>query len=1063
MKRRRVVAFLMALAATGLNVPMTLPDSNSLVAYANDSVQGISISSQPEDYQGPEGGKPTFSVVATGGETLHYQWQYSSNGGGRWSSFSVSSRPTAATPNFTLKVDNRFDGWLFRCKVTDDNGNEAYSDTSSISIVSPITLTNPESTTITPTSSATFIVTATGTGDLTYDWESSVDNGTTWSAISGANAATLTVAGSDAVNGTQYRCTVSDAYGQSKTSEPATLTVESASNQCGDNLTYTYKNGTLTISGEGEMWSYTDAESSPFHELDIDTLVIEDGVTVIGTHAFEGNNIQTVVLPESVFSIRHKAFWGNDNLDITIENIGCGIYDKSLPDNATVRGYSNSSAYHSSQGENQTFINLDDDSAFNASTNKIVLTVGDTYQIEAAGSNLRYYSFNPDIVTVDNNGLVSAVAVDEYDRDAKVMVYDKAGRSTVYYFAVVDEKTAPDYSWRYTIISPACWEQTVFVPFWGERISLNEDIAHIVDWDYASPTGTFGTAPIISADDRGNAYIFYYTYDADIRPIKADETYTEETYQITEDWQNAFYKPYYSYTAEEDTRVYFKAYGEYDLDVAVYDTPGGKEIAGDWDGGRAEVSFDVAAGQTVYIHPTASQNQAFTYTMNLSASAIDTVEMIDNETYTINPDTAGDLTTFAFTAPEAGTYLIEGKSNKQFYYQIANNTDFTNVEYDEYGYQLTNSANWSETVYSFSNSILPYYAWINAGETVYIRGWFDEDAGSDALISLRAHAVTAPDTELIVNDEENPNVLSLNPDDFDCRTLVGKEGVFYVITTDSTDVDIIVWDKDWNVLGFEHAVINGGYHFMISCEENQIYHVMAIPLNASDNYGTVNVCVVSDEPQTIPADSQVTIIPSTVLGYNILSFTAPADGRYLIATDSTCYYCYDYANDKDMNDLRCGTLYRNDPDRTKNYYDTLSKDQTVYLRFSVLDGFDSEDLDIHIRISQVPEAEVLMNDMNNSATISINPLDNQRVVFIPAQSGTYYFTADGRATDSAFIFTAFDVDNENETWIMDDWSGSNYSGNNGFAAVGGRTYMFCVEPATHEWNGEVEVTFANVK
>ncbi len=998
---KRAIAFLIALSVLGANTPMSLCNTTGIVAFAGDSTQtAISISKQPESVICQVGDSLTFNIQASG-SNLKYQWQYQFPGK-NWTNWSNASAKTNTLNANALAV---YDGLKVRCSINDGNGNTATSEEATITIIAPLTSSNPSDITISNDSKASFYVTATGTGDLTYLWESSVD-GNTWTAVPDSNSATLTVDGATAVSGTQYRCTVSDAYGQSKTSEPATLTIET-NNQCGDNLTYEYEDGTLTISGEGEMWSYTDAESSPFHDLDIDTLIIEDGVSVIGAHAFEDNNIQTVTLPESVFSIRYKAFWGNDNLDITIENIGCGIYDKSLPDNATVHGYSNSSAFHSSQGANQTFICLDDESAFDAQTNKIVLTVGDTYQIEAQGSKLRYYSFNSDIVTVDSNGLVTAVGIDGDDRDAKVMVYDKSGRSTVYYFAVVDEKTAPDYGWRYTIISPSSWDKSPFVPFWGQRVSLNEDVAEIVSWDHAQATGTFGTAPIISADDRGNAYIFYYTYDADIRPIKADETYREETYEINDDWQNAFYKPYYSYTAEEDTRVYFKAYGSEDLDVAVYSELGADPITSDYDGGRAEVSFDVKAGETVYIQPTSGQNQAFTYTMKLSTNAIETVAMTDNETYTITPDTAGDLTTLSFTAPADGHYLIEGKSNTAFYYQLANNIDFTtNVEFDENGIQLASPSTWSHETWSGDSSILPYYVWLNAGETVYIRGYFDGETTSDDSISFRVHAVTPVDTALTLNDMTNPNVISLNPDDYDRRTIEGKAEAQYIISTDSTDSHVIVWDKDWNEIGLDNEWNETGCTYFFNCDEDQTYHVLVIPTKASDSYGPVNVWVWENTDQEIDIN-----LWDTYSFYNSrrapvnYTFTAPMTGYYYLYSEYTGATSYVYTDenglaheesfdptfsmyiyDNDYNTLHSFSLTPGMSEKESAFY--LEEGQTVKINFYQYELRGSDHIDFSLNWAKPGFIDV--------DRVQDNAIDANSTVwyeFTAPANGTYLFTA----------------------------------------------------------------------
>lgn len=58
-----------------------------------------------------------------------------------------------------------------------------------------------------------------------------------------------------------------------------------SSGTCGDNLTWTFdSDGTLTISGTGEMGSYT-SSSMPWykHIYDITSIVIEDGVTSISS------------------------------------------------------------------------------------------------------------------------------------------------------------------------------------------------------------------------------------------------------------------------------------------------------------------------------------------------------------------------------------------------------------------------------------------------------------------------------------------------------------------------------------------------------------------------------------------------------------------------------------------------------------------------------------------------------------------------------------------------------------------------------------------------------------
>ena len=80
------------------------------------------------------------------------------------------------------------------------------------------------------------------------------------------------------------------------------------SGTCGDNLTWTLKDGTLTISGEGEMEFEDMAPWSD--ELDsIVNVVIEDGVTSIEQYTFEDCDLlASVTIPDSVQSIGACAF-----------------------------------------------------------------------------------------------------------------------------------------------------------------------------------------------------------------------------------------------------------------------------------------------------------------------------------------------------------------------------------------------------------------------------------------------------------------------------------------------------------------------------------------------------------------------------------------------------------------------------------------------------------------------------------------------------------------------------------------------------------------------------------
>jgi len=86
---------------------------------------------------------------------------------------------------------------------------------------------------------------------------------------------------------------------------------EVASGQCGDNLTWTLENGTLTISGTGDMWDYT-RNGAPWYDYrnDIGKLLLNEGITKIGEYSFFNCKkiFGVLVIPTGVQCIGKSAF-----------------------------------------------------------------------------------------------------------------------------------------------------------------------------------------------------------------------------------------------------------------------------------------------------------------------------------------------------------------------------------------------------------------------------------------------------------------------------------------------------------------------------------------------------------------------------------------------------------------------------------------------------------------------------------------------------------------------------------------------------------------------------------
>ena len=118
-----------------------------------------------------------------------------------------------------------------------------------------------------------------------------------------------------------------------------------ASGTCGKNLTWVLDDeGTLTISGTGEMWDFEEYAEIPWRDFctEISSVEVESGVTsigdrafsdfyvlrsmelpdtlrTIGTHAFEScTDLETITIPEGVESISAYAIWCCENLQSII-------------------------------------------------------------------------------------------------------------------------------------------------------------------------------------------------------------------------------------------------------------------------------------------------------------------------------------------------------------------------------------------------------------------------------------------------------------------------------------------------------------------------------------------------------------------------------------------------------------------------------------------------------------------------------------------------------------------------------------------------------------------------
>ena len=107
-----------------------------------------------------------------------------------------------------------------------------------------------------------------------------------------------------------------------------------AGGTCGDGVYWRFEDGTLTIYGSGAMYNYGYSSPVPWENLrgDITDIVVEEGVTSIGSSAFEDcDSPTTVTIPDSVTSIGSSAFDGCRSLtSVTIPKSVTSIGDSAF-------------------------------------------------------------------------------------------------------------------------------------------------------------------------------------------------------------------------------------------------------------------------------------------------------------------------------------------------------------------------------------------------------------------------------------------------------------------------------------------------------------------------------------------------------------------------------------------------------------------------------------------------------------------------------------------------------------------------------------------------------------
>ena len=172
----------------------------------------LSVTVTPTEIEATATQTVTFkatAVNATG--TVSYQWEYSSDNGSTWANSGISGNKT---DTLSFKATNARLPYLYRCRVTCGTATAVSEAVHFVRPAAALSVTvTPTEIEATATQTVTFKATAVNaSGTVSYQWEYSSDNGSTWanSGISGNTTDTLSFKATNARLSMLYRCRVTE-------------------------------------------------------------------------------------------------------------------------------------------------------------------------------------------------------------------------------------------------------------------------------------------------------------------------------------------------------------------------------------------------------------------------------------------------------------------------------------------------------------------------------------------------------------------------------------------------------------------------------------------------------------------------------------------------------------------------------------------------------------------------------------------------------------------------------------------------------------------------------------
>ena len=157
---------------------------------------------------------PRVKVNTLKNNHVYLQWEMRS-GDSEWETLTEVYNYWQSTENYiTVKARATYNGCEIRCHAWDDSGNDIYSSSTVVTVNfdGVYFLKQPEDQYVDEYTDAVFTVAAEGTGTVSYQWQTFVDDESGWEDLEGENSDTLIIPAN--VQDTQsFRCVVTDVEG----------------------------------------------------------------------------------------------------------------------------------------------------------------------------------------------------------------------------------------------------------------------------------------------------------------------------------------------------------------------------------------------------------------------------------------------------------------------------------------------------------------------------------------------------------------------------------------------------------------------------------------------------------------------------------------------------------------------------------------------------------------------------------------------------------------------------------------------------------------------------------